>query len=337
MKIQVLSFTGCPNHEATVRLVHEVARELGLRVTVEELEVTSAEDAARVRFLGSASVHVNGVDIEPSARSSTAYAFACRTYGGDRVPPRELLVAALKEAASGSAADGGRPAVATSGAPERGVPEGRPALLVGAAGVFAVLASACCLGPLVLTVFGISALGASTVFEPLRPLFLVVTALLLGGAFYLTHIRRAACAPGSACAAPQRRVARFSGALLWIAALVVTAVALFPTFIGPLLGGSEASKAAGHPSTTVVLHIDGRTGPACVGGIKAALQGVPGVSAASVDFATGQAVVEMDARTPSPDAALIRAVETAGYRARIEPAAADSQRRESGQMRVSRE
>src|SRR5262245_12364636 len=104
MKVEVLYFTGCPNHDATVGLVHEVARELGLRVTVKELEVTSAEDAARVRFLGSPSVHVNGIDIEPSARSSTGYAFACRTYGDLRVPPRELLVAALKEAATGSAA-----------------------------------------------------------------------------------------------------------------------------------------------------------------------------------------------------------------------------------------
>ena len=101
VKIEVLFFTGCPNHDATVRLVHEIARELGLRVTVEELEVTSAEDAARVRFLGSPSVLVNGSDIEPSARRSTAYAFACRTYGGHRVPPRELLVAALKRGRDG--------------------------------------------------------------------------------------------------------------------------------------------------------------------------------------------------------------------------------------------
>ena len=159
----------------------------------------------------------------------------------------------------------------TPGVTASGTPGGHPALLVGAAGVFAVLASACCLGPLVLTVFGISALGASTVFEPLRPVFLGVTALLLGGAFYLIYIRRAACAPGSACAAPQRKGSRLSGAVLWIAALAVAAVASFPTFIGSLLRGSEASLTAGNPSATVVLHIDGMTCPACVGGIKAAL------------------------------------------------------------------
>src|SRR5262249_51726384 len=162
------------------------------------------------------------------------YAFACRTYGGHGVPPRELLVAALKEAATGGAAERRCEAPVTSGVTASETPGGRRALLVGAAGVFAVLASACCLGPLVLTIFGISALGASTVFEPLRPLFLGVTALLLGGTFYVSYIRRAACAPGSACAAPQRKVARLSGALLWIAALVVAAVALFPAFIGPL-------------------------------------------------------------------------------------------------------
>jgi phosphoglycerate dehydrogenase-like enzyme len=100
MKVQVLYFSGCPNHERTARLAREVAQALGLSVAVEEVEVADAEDATRLRFLGSPSVHVNGVDIEPSARSSTAYAFACRTYNGEGVPPRELLVAALANSRS---------------------------------------------------------------------------------------------------------------------------------------------------------------------------------------------------------------------------------------------
>lgn len=122
MKVQVLYFAGCPNHEATTELMREVARELRLSVDVEEVEVMSAEDAARLRFLGSPSVYVNGVDIEPSARSSVAYAFACRTCDGQGVPPRDLLVAALKEADTGPAAESSRrrhPALPCSSLPCR--------------------------------------------------------------------------------------------------------------------------------------------------------------------------------------------------------------------------
>lgn len=95
--VEVLYFEGCPNHQQTSQLARDVVAELGVDATVEEVEVKTLEDAVRLRFLGSPNVHVDGVDIEPAARSSRAYGFACRTYGQAAVPPRELLVAALRE------------------------------------------------------------------------------------------------------------------------------------------------------------------------------------------------------------------------------------------------
>jgi copper chaperone CopZ len=305
MRVQVLYFRGCPNHERTAELVREVALEVGLSIDVEEVEVTTAEDAARLHFLGSPSVHVNGVDIEPSARSSTAYAFACRPYNGQGVPPRNLLLAALKEPIS-------------AGVPGSGPTARRPGLLMGAAGLFAVLASACCVGPLVLTVFGISALGWSTAFEPLRPIFLGATALLLGGAFYLTYVRKPACAPGSLCATLAPKLARLNRRLLWVAALAVGVVALFPNFVGPLLGGSQASVAAAGSSNSVALHIDGMSCPVCVGPIKSALEEVPGVQRAVVSYDDQRADVAVDATSPPSTDALVRAVEKAGYHAKAE-------------------
>ncbi len=95
MNIQVLYFEGCPNHEPTVSLVREVVAGLDLSAQVEEIEVTTQTDAERLRFLGSPTVQVNGVDMEPSARERTNYALSCRMYSGSGIPPRELLVAAL--------------------------------------------------------------------------------------------------------------------------------------------------------------------------------------------------------------------------------------------------
>ena len=90
--IEVLSFTGCPNHEPTLALV----REVGLDVEIREVEIHDQEDALRRQFLGSPSVRVDGVDIEPGAAERTEYAFGCRLYGASGVPPRGYLVRALQ-------------------------------------------------------------------------------------------------------------------------------------------------------------------------------------------------------------------------------------------------
>ncbi len=96
-KLEVLYFKGCPNHGQTVELARQVVADLGLSVEVAEVEVKDADDAKRLRFLGSPSVHVNGVDIEPEARSRRDFAFGCRVYGRLGIPPREFVEAALKE------------------------------------------------------------------------------------------------------------------------------------------------------------------------------------------------------------------------------------------------
>ena len=61
-----------------------------------------------------------------------------------------------------------------------------------------IAASACCIGPLVLSLLGVSGAAFAQRFEPLRPYFLVATYALLGAAFYLTYgPAKAACGPGS--------------------------------------------------------------------------------------------------------------------------------------------
>ncbi len=96
--IEILYFDGCPNREPTLDLAREVLGELGLKAEIREVRVETAEAAERERFLGSPSVRVNGRDIEPDARERGDFALSCRVYAGGGVPPRELLVAALREA-----------------------------------------------------------------------------------------------------------------------------------------------------------------------------------------------------------------------------------------------
>lgn len=99
LRIRVLTFAGCPNRQATFDLVDRVASLLWPAAVVERIEVTSNEEAVRLRFLGSPTVQVNGIDIEPASRDKTDFAMLCRLYGRSGVPSPEMIAAAIREAA----------------------------------------------------------------------------------------------------------------------------------------------------------------------------------------------------------------------------------------------
>lgn len=194
-------------------------------------------------------------------------------------------------------------------------------LAAGASVVSAILASACCWLPLLLVAFGASAAGASAAFERARPFFLVLAPIFLGLGFYTAYFRKEACAPGGSCAAPNRRLKRFNRAMLWVASVVVLAVALFPSYVGLLLqrGKSPAGAAEGGPTQTVTLQIAGMACEACVVHVESELAAVPGVHRATVMYAEARALVTFDATRPPDLASLIAAVGKAGYRAEVEP------------------
>lgn len=100
MKIELLYFDGCPSYEHALRNLREVVAEEGLDASVELIKVTSAEEAERLRFLGSPTVQIDGVDLEGPEAASTGVGFGCRVYedGGQMRgwPSKEQIRAALK-------------------------------------------------------------------------------------------------------------------------------------------------------------------------------------------------------------------------------------------------
>lgn len=109
--------------------------------------------------------------------------------------------------------------------------DGRGALFAG--GLAAILASACCLGPLVLITLGFSGawIGSLTVLEPYRPLFIGAALLAMFFAWRRIYRSAQACKPGEVCALPRvRRAYKF---IFWaVAALVLVALG-FP-YVLPL-------------------------------------------------------------------------------------------------------
>lgn len=115
MKIEVLYFGGCPNHEPTVKRVRQVAQRLGFDVRIEEVEVTERDDAAALKFAGSPTVLINGQDINPALRGGGSYGYGCRTYSGGGVPPEALIEAAIRSASGHPSHNDIRAAIEKSG------------------------------------------------------------------------------------------------------------------------------------------------------------------------------------------------------------------------------
>ena len=104
----------------------------------------------------------------------------------------------------------------------------RSAVLAGSV-VSGVLASACCIGPLVFALLGISGAAFAQRFEPLRPYLLVATYALLGGALYLTYgPAKEECGPGQAC--DMRGASRVGKVMFWVAVVVVVLATAFPWY-----------------------------------------------------------------------------------------------------------
>ena len=102
--VEILYFEGCPNHEPARALVERLAAKLRIEPEIRLVEVSDADAAVEVRFLGSPTVRVDGVDVEPGAVDRRDFALSCRIYrseDGRAEQPEELWVREALAEASG--------------------------------------------------------------------------------------------------------------------------------------------------------------------------------------------------------------------------------------------
>lgn len=93
--------------------------------------------------------------------------------------------------------------------------------------VAGLLASACCIGPLLASLLSISGLAFATALEPYRPYFLGVTAIFLTGGFYFAYRpQKEECGPDGECAVPQSR--RAQRIMLWVVTVLAAILVAFP-------------------------------------------------------------------------------------------------------------
>jgi mercuric ion transport protein len=105
----------------------------------------------------------------------------------------------------------------------------RAALAAG--GIAALLAGACCLGPLIFVSVGLTGTWLAYLprLEPYRPLFLGIAALALAFAWRRIYRPAAECKPGEVCAIPQVKRGYKIG--FWSVAVLLAFMFVFPYFL----------------------------------------------------------------------------------------------------------
>ena len=180
-----------------------------------------------------------------------------------------------------------------------------------------LLASICCIGPLVLGAVGLGSLGIASALAPLRPWFLGLTAVLIASGFYFAYRPQSTetCTPGEVCAAPVTR--RGQRVVLWCVAFFAVALATYPSWGAGFGRPATTLSMMASASGVVILDVEGMTCAACEGEIERELVKVPGVVSATASFEQKRAEVRV-ASVPAKANLLIAAVERAGYRATLE-------------------
>ncbi len=100
MHVRVLYGCGCPNLGVTLDRVHQVFGAGVGAYRLETIEVETIEAAVELRFFGSPTVQVDGVDVDPSAAGCVQPNLGCRLYDASGSPSVAMLEAAIPVATS---------------------------------------------------------------------------------------------------------------------------------------------------------------------------------------------------------------------------------------------
>ncbi len=184
----------------------------------------------------------------------------------------------------------------------------------------ALLASACCLLPLILVFVGVSGAWVSNIqaLEPLRPFFVVLALGALGYAIY-REVQASRAQAECACEVTLRdRVRRL---LLGVGVVLTVLALIFPLISERMVeqgqtGSVETVDAAVPRWQVVTLEVEGMTCGGCVMTVEEALNKLPGVKDKRVTLEPPRAVVVINTHEVRP-AEVAQAITEAGYPARI--------------------
>jgi hypothetical protein len=201
MKIEIFYFEGCPNYRPAADRLRTILRTGGMPAEVSEIEVKDESAATALKFIGSPTIRVNGLDIEAASRNVSKTGLACRCYPGG-LPSEQMIRMALRQAQEH----------------DTGRSRNTGAAVAGIAAIGSVLAASSCCLPILPFVVAAGFAGGSAFLSAARPYLLGASILFIAFGFY--QARRA-----KKC---QRRRGVIGSVLLWVSAVFVFLSTFFP-------------------------------------------------------------------------------------------------------------
>lgn len=180
--------------------------------------------------------------------------------------------------------------------------------------ISAILASACCIGPLLLVAVGLG--GGAAFFGRYHWFFLLGGLAVLGWAWSRYFREKTTCD----CEHTSMELQRSSFFMLLIATAVVAFFFLMNVshyvFAGAPVAGSQTAtvETTSAGLQRAVIPVNGMTCATCEIAVRSALGRVAGVKSASVSVAAKSATVEFDPAQAGVDQ-LVTAINSTGYRA----------------------
>ena len=177
--------------------------------------------------------------------------------------------------------------------------------------ITAIIASLCCIGPVLVALIGIGSVGAFAFFENYRPYLIGATILLLGVAFYLVYRKREVKCEDGSCKI--QGAGKWNKVGVWSATFLAAVAIAFP-YLG--VAPPSPTNVAVQGKAVVSLNVQGMDCQACAAGVEGSLANIHGVHKARVSFEKGEAVIEYDPALIKPDAFVERVKEN-GFTAAI--------------------
>ncbi|RME38960.1 MAG: cation transporter [Planctomycetota bacterium] len=100
---------------------------------------------------------------------------------------------------------------------------------------------------------------------------------------------------------------------LWIGAVFVGAMALFPNYVGALVGNGASVSPAARAGTRLTVQVEGMSCAGCEAAVRTLVSKVPGVRAVEADHETGTVAVTLSGDSDELRERIVQALEKGGY------------------------
>lgn len=169
---------------------------------------------------------------------------------------------------------------------------------------------------------GVSGAGVAGVLDSYRPVFITLTVVFLGAAFYFSYRPKQQACTVDCCSTSMTKGRRWfdmltmNRVMLWVVSVLAVVFLLFPNYVGLMLsrGDGEDVITAGNPLIgTTVITIEGMHCAGCTTVAEKSIKKVPGVLQVKVDYDSKEAVIATESCCDFPREAILKAIKDTGY------------------------